>query len=760
MKPHQKGIFKKFFPYILPYKKLVGLSLINILSISILGVLTPLIIRLIFDEGFPNRNLHFFLILILFGFLIEALRYVLEFLRDYIDIYISQRVQHDIRSGIFHHFELMQIEHYGNIPIGDHLWRLNQDSQKIQEMVAQNIPKILQTSLDFIFLLAITFWLDWRLTIAALLVIPIYFLNSIFAFDKLNIFNKSIQERDAEANSFLRENISGIEDVKVNNAQIAEHLKYMRKIKNKIYAEVKGKLFYLWYMMSNRVPTLIWSWSITAYAGYHVISGDLTVGGYVAVTTYLLRIFGPLNAFTQIYSEVMWQLVSGERLMKILDQEKEFEEIYPLTKEEIDFNGDIEFQNVTFTYKKHIPSVLTDLSLKLLKGQKIALVGPIGCGKSTLIKLLLKLYQLNQGAIIINGHNIAKIHNKTLREKIGVVMQKPFIFNDTILNNIKYSNKRATDEDVLNILKMMNVYEYFLEFEEGLEKVAGEDGSSLSGGQKQLIAIARAYLKNPTILIFDEATSSLDTFTEMKIVAAMRKLMEGRTTIMIAHRLSSIKQVDRILYMRDGKIVEDGTLQQLLDAKGYYFQIFSQHYGGVKETEAKTNENPNQDSQATPKLEEDQKMLAIWDLSQRDIINAFSGKVNHSEKYCTEGEIEINTKGHSGYCTDLCVAEKIPKKYSGKMLAKLGLDLYIPEISMDKNQSYILLHVITQSPDNEWYEIGKREIHAGWNYLLFDISDPEKLLDLEKIFFVFNTDGIFSGPIYLSNIRGNFVELQ
>lgn len=673
-------------------------------------------------------------------------------MREYIDLYISQRVQHDLRKDVFQHFEMLQLKHYANMPIGDHLWRLNQDTKKIQEMIAQNIPKILQTALDFIFLLTITFFLDWKLTLAALTIIPLYILNSIFAFDKLNIFNASLQKREAEVNSFLRENISGIEDVKVNNAQRQDHIKYMSKVKNKILIEIKGKLFYLWYTLANRFPTLIWIWAITGYAGIHVIQGSLTIGGYVAITTYLLRIFGPLNAFTNIYSELIWQMVSGERLMKILSKSKEFENFYP-AKTSQTLDGTIEFQNTTFAYEQHLPKVLNDLSLKLNKGQKVALVGPIGCGKTTLIKLLLKLYKLDKGAILINSLNINKIDTKFLREKIGVVMQKPFIFNDTILNNIKYGNKRATDEDVINILKIMNAYDYFMELEEGLDKMAGEDGNSLSGGQKQLVAIARAYIKNPSILIFDEATSSLDTFTEMKIVAAMRKLMEGRTTIMIAHRLSSIKQVDRILYMRDGKIIEDGTLKQLLDLRGYYYQIFNQHYGGLEKEEKSTKPSEN-----IMDMLQEKKLEKIWNLQERESINNFSGKIAHSNNYCKEGEIEINTTGHSGYCTDLCAAQKFPRKYKEKKMMQIGLDLYVPEKSLDKHQSYVLLHLVSQSPENNWYEIDKREIHAGWNYLAFDVNKPDNTIALTKLYFIFNSDGIFSGPVYLSNIRGNFTE--
>jgi len=726
----------------------VFLNLLNVLAISILGIFSPLFLRFVFDEVFPSKNMSLLLIVVGIGCLFELLRTLLSYLKDFVDLHVAQKIQFDLRKFLFNKFENLHLENYSKLSIGDHLWRLTNDIVKVQEMVSVNISRLLQTLLELLFFSIVAFSIDWKLCLITLSMLPIILIVGLTVFKKTANFYKSNQELDAALNSFLKENVSGIEEIKANNLQKSESRRHLKKLSAKIRVDIKGNLFYYFINLFDQSVIAVWGWIITLVGGYHVIVGTMTVGDFIAVQAYLYRILGPLYALNGIYQTATWQLISAGRVLEYLNSMNEEDEKLSTFFEFKKKPGVIEFKNVSFKYSENSPEVIRGLDLEMECGTKVAIVGPVGCGKSTIVKLLLRFYRPVSGSITFNKTNIAQINPKDLRNKISVVRQNPVIFNETIMNNIKNGNNSATDQGVVDILKKMDVYDYFNELKSGLNTVAGEDGSNLSNGQKQLIAIARAYIKDPDILILDEATSSLDAFTEMKVNVATRKIMEGRTTIMIAHRLNSINNVDKIFYMQDGKIAESGTLKELLARRGYYYKLHIQYFGLPAAQTAVQNEEIFPPNEVTGEYQ------PLFDLQKENALSQFSGKVGITSKYGETGELEVDLTGYSGYCQRVCSCV-LDEQYTGKKLRGVGVSIYVPG-GTTKDNGFFSVHFSVITKGFAWQEMSWRPIKAGWNNLILTDEKGGGVDEVNQLIFDFNSDGVILGPVYISEIKGNF----
>ena len=741
--PSHWALFRDNYRFIKPHLRLVLFSLAVILFLSLLSMFEPLAAGFIFDEVFSSRDLRLLLVVVGLLVLAQIIRKALEFFRDYLSRYISARVQHELRRKVFGYFESLQLKHYSEMTVGEYMWRLGQDVAQVQAMVATSVPQAFQTVADLFLMAGLAMFIDWKLCLIALAIVPVFIFNSVWTFKRFSFYEKDLQAREAELNGFVKENIAGIEEVKINNTEGVQGLRYLRLVSKKIRAELEGGLFYNLFTAASDLPTILWTAAITFYAAFRVIQGAISVGQYVAVTGFLLRIFGPLNSLSMLYQQIVYQLMSAARVDQLMSGATEGTVGGSETLEKIER---IEFVNAAFRYPGENRDAVSGFDLTINKGEKIAIVGPIGCGKTTVIKLLSQFHQLSQGNILINGVPLERLDRAWLRGKIGVVLQRPTVFDDSVLNNIKLSNRSLSDEDVVHRLKEIGLHRYFEELDGGLNKRTGEEGSRLSGGQRQLLAIARAYVKGGEILVFDEATASLDSFTEAKINAAVEHLMKGRTTIIIAHRLSSILNVDRILYMKDGRILEQGSLSELQEKNGHFMELYRSFYGD-KALVAGPALGP---------VGSASNLITLWDRSAVGSSEMeFEGRLSVTKQFSEGGELCVDLQGVKGYCAERCYSASLSSRFSKERLEALSLDVFLPEKTATGWGQSLMFNVVLQTDASPWMDLGQQVLRPGWNFVLLDSFATT---GVRRVSFVFTAGAPCDGPVYLTNIKGAFAD--
>ena len=414
--------------------------------------------------------------------------------------------------------------------------------------------------------------MNFQMSLVALIIIPLHFINLRHSHKIARVDTKAMQEKMSEISANLAETLNGVKVVKSFSKERTECRDFFISLRPTLDIHLRAHT--QWTLCWN-IADVISMCAYLAIIGIGTImaqKGSMTIGDFAAYYTYMGMLLGPINALSAVSANITTGLVSAERITKLLNTTSEIkEDPHPVRVEHL--NGNIEFKNVTFGYDEQRP-VLKDFSLKIEPGQKVALVGPSGSGKSTVSSLLLRFYDISTGEIKVDGINIKKLGIESYRNSIGVVLQEPFLFSGSIKDNIAYAKKGASDEEVKNAAVMANVEEFVTHLDQRYETIIGENGASLSGGQKQRLAIARAVLKNPSILVLDEATSALDTVSEHLVQQALDRLMQDKTTVIIAHRLSTIKNADLIVVLNEGRIVQQGRHDELLAQEGIYKEMY------------------------------------------------------------------------------------------------------------------------------------------------------------------------------------------
>lgn len=455
--------------------------------------------------------------------------------------------------------------------------RVTNDIDNISNTISSSFLEIISAVLSIFAVAFIMITINWQLAMICIGVIPlVIFLTRKIAKHTRKGFSAR-QKHLGDLNGIIEESISGQRVIKAFTKE--EELlhefslknKKMRKASNKAYISA-GLMGPLMNMMNNL------NYGVTAFAGgVLAIYGFVSIGTIAAFLNYTKQFSRPLNQIAQLYTTIQSALAGAERVFNILDQVPEFED----TEESLPLEsvkGEVVFKDLHFRYLPDIP-IIKGIDIHAKPGQMIALVGPTGAGKTTMINLLSRFYDFHRGSITIDGKNIRDIKKQDLRSNLGIVLQETFLFSDTVKENIRYGRLDATDEEIIAASKLANAHQFIHRMPHGYDTEVSEDGANLSQGQKQLIAIARAILSDPAILVLDEATSSVDTRTEIQIQEGMLKLMEGRTSFVIAHRLSTIKNADAILVLKDGKIIEQGTHQALMDSQGFYNNLYHSQFG-------------------------------------------------------------------------------------------------------------------------------------------------------------------------------------
>ena len=509
---------------------------------------------------------------------------ILRYLQTYSMTWVSQRILFDLRNHVFSHLQSLSMRFYDLKGTGQILSRVREDVAALRSLVTTTSIDIITDIVTVIVMLVIMFSWHWKLTLLSLVVMPLIIGNYFFFVRRLRPIWRQWRDKWADISTGLYEAVAGAKVVKAFGRERHHELKLFRDMRTTFEWEIKATRDRTAMQRIAMFLRTLGRGIVLSYGGYLVVRGDFTVGSMIAFVTFLERLQKPIMSLININATIQEAMVSTERVFGLLDSEPTVEE--PEDAIAIpEIRGHVKFEDVEFSYEPENP-VLHDINLEAQPGMMIALVGPSGCGKTTVANLIARFYDPTSGAILIDGFNLQDVTIKSLRNQLGIVLQENFLFDGSVAENIRFGRPNATDEEVVTAALAANAHQFIVEqLPEGYETKVGERGLRLSGGQKQRISIARTILRDPRILILDEATSSLDTQSEEQIQQALDRLMKARTSFVIAHRLSTVLKADMIVVMNEGRIVETGTHEQLMEIDGMYADMYNKQFKTKSEGE-------------------------------------------------------------------------------------------------------------------------------------------------------------------------------
>ena len=571
--PSGADTFLRLLSYVRPYWPWMGLTIFALIVSSLLGLVLPLVVRNLVDFVIVNKdftNLNMVTAGLLAVFLLQAL---FSFAQHITLAYIGENVMADIRVSIFTHLQSLPLSFYADRRTGELVSRLTNDVALLQQALTTNLATLMSMMITVIGAATLLFWLDWRLTLLILIAVPIITLTMVWLGSRIRRASVDVQDAMAEVANSAEETTRGARIVKSFAREPYEIGRFTGHVMALYHAAMRRARIH---SLLSPLISLIASLTITAilyYGGVQVIRGNLSPGDLMAYLIYTVMIAAPIAVIAELYGQFQSAIGASLRVFELLDRPSELIEL-PNARPLPPVVGDVVFDDVSFKYTS-ATDVINGVSFHAEPGQVIALVGPSGAGKSTLVNLIPRFYDVVEGSITIDGHDLRHVTLKSLREQIGIVPQETILFSGSVYDNIRYGRLDATRQEVVAAATAANAHRFIVEdLEDGYDTTVGEHGVKLSGGQRQRVAIARAILKDPRILILDEATSSLDSESESQVQEALVRLMSGRTSFVIAHRLSTVLNADRILVIDKGEIIEQGDHHTLLhDPDGLYTRL-------------------------------------------------------------------------------------------------------------------------------------------------------------------------------------------
>jgi ATP-binding cassette, subfamily B, bacterial MsbA len=565
--------FSKILRYAMPYRKGIVFAFLCLMVTSVITLVLPLIVRNMINVVVVEKNAAALNSLTLDILGVIAFQMVFGITQNYILGFVGNRMTADFRMDLFNHIQSLSLRFFQERRVGEIISRMSNDISVIQKALVSIPVAVLRQSITLVGGLAIVFYLNWKLSGLILIVLPPLMLFARIFGKRLRTLAGQVQDQIARTMVVLEEVISSIKVVKSYNREEYEQKRFEAGIESAFDAEVKKVKVSAFFGPFVLFLTFLVSALLVWYGGRQVMAGTTTPGELAAFFLYAIIIAGPIGTFVRLYTQVQEALGAIRRVYEILETRPLIADPEnPVTFDKI--QGGIEFDHVSFGYNKDIP-VLKEVSLQVRPGEQVALVGPSGAGKSTVIQLVHRFFDVDSGAIRIDGHDIRETALKTFLNHVALVPQETLLFGGTIRENILYGKLDATDEELDQAARFANAFDFIKNLDQGYDTVVGEKGVKLSGGERQRIAIARALLKNPKILILDEATSSLDNQSETLIQDALENLMKGRTTLIIAHRLSTVHNADRIIVLDKGRVVESGDHKELIANEGLYYKLYT-----------------------------------------------------------------------------------------------------------------------------------------------------------------------------------------
>lgn len=571
--------YKRLGAYIKPYKKAVFKTLFVIILANLASMLGPYFTKIAIDQVIPQKNLSLLLILgAIFLFSLVIIGWCMRY-RIYAITEIGQDILKDMRFSIFEHLQKLPFSYFDSRPHGKILIRVVNYINTLSDLLSNGLINLISDLFNVIITLIFMLFIDVKLTLYSLLLLPVLFVMVLFIQGKQRKAYQELSNKQSNLNAYIHESISGI---KITQSFAREDENF--QIFNEVSEEYRQS-----FMKAVRVQYLLWpavqnisviTTCFIYFVGIRQLGVSVTTGTLIAFIGYINNFWNPVINIGNFYNSLITATAYLERIFETMDVVPEIQDA-PHAIELPPIKGTVDFQHVYFRYEEG-KNILTDVSFHIEPGQTIALVGPTGAGKTTIINLLSRFYDVNEGAVKIDGYDVRDVTLRSLRKQMGVMLQDTFIFSGTIIENIRYGNLAATEEEVIQAAKIVRAHDFIKDLKDGYETVVEERGSTLSAGQRQLISFARALLADPKILILDEATSSIDTKTEELLQEGLQQLLKGRTSFIIAHRLSTIKNSDKIFYIDGGRIVEEGSHDQLMAKHALYHHLYQSQYDLLK----------------------------------------------------------------------------------------------------------------------------------------------------------------------------------
>ncbi|MCS5490403.1 ABC transporter ATP-binding protein [Algoriphagus limi] len=563
-------VLKQLYRYVQPYKLQFYFLVFLTIALAILAPTRPYFIQVAIDDHIAIGDSAGLvqMIYILVGLMI--LQAIVQWAHTYFSGWIGQVIIRDIRIKLFDHLLRLKLKFFDNTPIGRLVTRNISDIETLADVFSEGLAAIIGDLLQLVTILGVMFYIDWKLTLVSLCTLPLMIISTYIFKEKIKVTFNDVRNAVSNLNSFLQEHITGMNIVQIFNREDREFEKFKEINREHRTAHIRSVLYYSIYFPVAEIIQAIGIGLVVWYGAVGVLGLELQVGVLISFIMYLQLFFRPIRMIADRFNTLQMGVVSSSRIFKLLDSDEHIANEGDFKPEKV--KGNIEFKDLWFAYIDE-DYVLKNINFSVKSGQTVALVGATGAGKSSVINLLSRFYEINKGSITIDGTDIREFELGILRKHIGVVLQDVFLFSNTIYYNITLGNPKISREQVLEAAEMVGARKFIERLPGGLDYNVMERGATLSVGQRQLISFVRAMVYNPEIIILDEATSSVDTETEELIQESIEKMMKGRTSIVIAHRLSTIQKADNIIVLNKGEIVEQGKHDELLEKGGYYTQL-------------------------------------------------------------------------------------------------------------------------------------------------------------------------------------------
>ncbi len=566
--------------FVKPYKfQIFGTILIGIVKFAI-PLLIPLLIKFVLDDIVQNVDLttdekvgNLVMVMSIMVVVFLILRPPIEYYRQYFAQWTASKILYDIRDQLFTHIQKLSFKYYANTKAGEVISRIINDVEQTKTFVVTGLMNLWLDVATIAIAVAIMMTMDIELTIVSLILFPFYAFSVRYFFGNLRKLTRKRSQALAEVQGYLHERVQGMPVIKSFAIEDEEQKRFDAQNNNFLtkaidHTKWNAKAFAVVNTITDIAPLLV-----IGFSGYQVIRGDLSIGEMAAFIAYIDRLYNPLRRLVNSSTTLTQSIASMDRMFELIDEKYDIDDSPDAIACE-NVRGHIQFENVSFSYEENEETILKNISLDVKEGETIALVGMSGGGKSSLVSLLPRFYDVSEGRILLDGTDIRSFKVRSLRDKIGMVLQDNILFSESVKSNILIGKPNATDEEVIEAAKAANAHDFIMNLPQGYDTKVGERGVKLSGGQKQRVAIARVFIKNPPILVLDEATSALDLESEHLIQEALEKLAKERTTFIVAHRLSTITHADRIVLIENGEIVEVGRHEELMEKQGNYHKLF------------------------------------------------------------------------------------------------------------------------------------------------------------------------------------------